>query len=141
MDKIHRQSLEEHVPVPRVHVSKENAAPLETPSPVPVPHIIEDDRETIPEPTSTPCNINNYSKQIAPNIIPDDRPQHKYNIRYNRGYAQAVQKIIDDENLENKIGTTTYDGYINHVIHPVTRKNCSYTQLAGGAVPDQCPSV
>ena len=77
MDKIHRKPIEEHVPVPRVNVSKENTAPLEKPSPVPVPHIIEDDRETVPKPTSTPCNNNNYSKKITPNIIPDDRPQHK----------------------------------------------------------------
>ena len=80
------------MPVPRVNVSKEDTAPLETPSPVPVPHIIEDDRETIPEPTSTPCNIYNYTNQVTPRIIPDDRHQHRYNTRYNKGYAQAVQK-------------------------------------------------
>ena len=122
LDNIHQQPIEEHVSAPRVNVSKENTAPLETQSPVPVPHIIEVDIKTIPEPTPIPCNIKNYTKQVTPHIIPDDRPRYRYNTRYTRGYAQAIQKITNDEDLSNENRTTSYDGYINHVVHPVTGK-------------------
>ena len=76
-----------------------------------------------PATTPTPGNKDDYNQQVAPHIIPDDRAYHRYNTKYARGYAQVVQKLINDEDLSNASNRTpSYNGFINHVVHPVTGK-------------------
>ena len=124
---------------------KEKTTPWGNVSPVPAHHITENDINNTPTttpahvpntaPTTTPIpapsNKDDYNQQMVPHRITYDRKHHRYNTRDAKGYAQLARKIMDNENLSdaknNITNTNTYNGFINHVIHPVTGKHCSYT--------------
>ena len=86
--------------------------------------------------------INNTIHQVPEkmhdiHIIPNDS-DYTYNTRsrtkLTRGYANAVQKLVDQE--YNK-SANLHTHYINHVYHPTTGKICTYSQLSGGKVPGE----
>ena len=99
--------IEKYVADCRVVKPNEKTATWVYESPVSTRNIIHNDMNDTPTyipnpaPSTTPSNKYDYTQEMAPHIVPDDRQYHRYNTRSTRGYAQTIRKIIDDKKLSD----------------------------------------